>query len=160
MSAELKACPLCNSAVEIARDGKVCWFKCTDPKSSCIGSGLGFAFLASDEAAAIAAWNRRTDLLPPPAADYVAGLEKSLGAALYEINQMKPTPSLVAIAISGKAALAARPASPDTRVVTVREALQTLLDNDDEGVINLQLSTHLDLSKMLTAIIYGGQDRG
>jgi len=132
------------------------------------------------KATAIAAWNRRTDLTPP-AADYVAGLDRvqhvKRGSTYEVLGRGKiqtdtPLIDYAEVAIyrseddgmiwvrpvgefdDGRfAALAARPASPDTRVVPTEmltrfaDAFMPFADGE------------LELLAEIRAII-GGQDRG
>ena len=108
--------------------------------------------------------------LTPPAADYVAKLESALKEAMADTSGWF---------FNARAALAARPASPDTRV-TPQEAAQVLLewwnqDTPDVGQIAIEarkviaVTTALkdhesqpfeQVNAMLKAIIAGGQDRG
>lgn len=67
MTEALKPCPFCGSHVEIKSNGNVNWIKCMDIHSPCNGSGLGVAFVSSDEAKTITAWNTRADLVDPAA---------------------------------------------------------------------------------------------
>jgi hypothetical protein len=105
---EMKPCPFCGSEVEIKREPKIGWIKCTDPNSACIGSGLGFAFIIADEETAIVAWNTRPASIPAPGANYVAGLEAALRWHATDTSSQGD---------KARAALSARPI--DTRVVTV-----------------------------------------
>lgn len=116
----------------------------------------------------------RADLLPPPAADYVAGLEAAAmrcdAAAKWAHDRSKEADEAghdITSCIEGCVAdqvttlakeirnLAARPASPDTRVVTVAwlEACVDALKYWNSGSADREI-------KEIRAIIEGGQDRG
>jgi len=107
------------------------------------------------KATAIAAWNRRTDLTPP-AADYVAGLIKS-GNVMA--NALRGDYIVPGAAAAWQTALAARPASPDTRVVPL-DRLQAwigMMAWTLRAAGNEKAGIH---ANEIRAIIEGGQDRG
>ena len=142
----MRACPFCggkpHSRTEADLDGfgRFYWFECGGCKAR---SSEKFATETCTQfyQEVRDAWNRRTDLTPP-AADYVAGLEwavvalaekpgslgyrvvqvsggnknEAIGCGLQKIEELNPgftvhSPDAL------KIKLAARPASPDTRVV-------------------------------------------
>jgi len=100
--------------------------------------------------------------LPPPAADYVAGLE----AALDNIRELNMTAedqdgnkwsNSDLIEQEVVFALAARPASPDTRVVEKWDDFRIVSVSQLETL--LAFSDHRGCT-MIRAILEGGQDRG
>jgi len=105
-------------------------------------------------------WNRRADLTPP-AADYVAGLEKALRMAKSSIENGGGGGVIDVVWCDGdipetvcdhiETALAARPASPDTRTVTVDQLREwaKLMERSSE-ITAIEISYIAD----------GGQDRG
>ena len=141
----------------------------------------------------------RTDLLPPPAADYVAGLRDALYALnmvvlpkelpddhlssiMWETNrkyrddltiaQVKRAYAGILSEMNGRAtktlaeALAARPASPDTRVPTLVQRIAAALwfEAEGEAVERLYDTTDqrfvAEYEAKARAILGGGQDRG
>ena len=95
--------------------------------------------------------------LTPPAADYVAGLEAAMRYYADDKNGNDGWTADQSVAI---AALAARPASPDTRVVTLSQIADWF-----DAVANparAQSPQHMaaNYRDRLHAIINGGQDRG
>ena len=83
MTTELKPCPFCGCAVTISSGGSdLRWLLCSEG-SACAGSGLHTVFKEADQAAAIAAWNRRT---PAPQDGYSAGVRAALHGILEDSN--------------------------------------------------------------------------
>jgi len=109
----------------------------------------------------------RTDLTPP-AADYVAGLEAALRdtreTVLSLINHRYseaegPDEDWVGVI---DAALAARPASPDTRVTDtiLREAIARAWCHEENVAKEMDVDLAEAVLSEISTIIIGGQDRG
>lgn len=191
---KLLPCPFCGGEAEFSKgktgDGED-WHYVECGACAAMGPHVEYAShnIAVKEAIA-EAWNRRTDLLPRPAADYVAGLEAALKAMLQSVcgpvgfaeavrhnsGRAYPWPSLDAAELQSRFILAACPASPDTRVVTPQEAAEVLLALGEMPLDAKLAAVHEYANRdkggcrpvalteawkaALRAIIAGGQDRG
>jgi len=120
----------------------------------------------------------RTDLTPP-AADYVAGLRAASARCKLEVENCRQLESFrneaselyfdgladaqIVIDRLAEDALAARPASPDTRVVPRPEAVDALAayqQADMDGIMVLVSRQAIEECLPSLRAIIGGQDRG